>query len=105
MTVIGQGLLEALRLLVTGDSEVWRITLLSLQVSGSAPLLSLLAGIPLGTLLALARFPGRALAISLVNTGMGLPPVVVGLFVTVVLWRNGLLGALEILSTPLAMVL
>src|SRR5215831_16137659 len=83
MTLIGQGLLEALRLLVTGDAEVWRITLLSLRVSGSATLLSLLAGIPLGTLLALARFPGRSLLISLVNTGMGLPPVVVGLFVTV----------------------
>jgi tungstate transport system permease protein len=105
MTVIGQGLLEALRLLVTGDPEVWRITMLSLQVSGSATLLSLLAGIPLGTLLALARFPGRGLIISLVNTGMGLPPVVVGLFVTVVLWRNGLLGSLEILYTPVAMVL
>src|SRR5215467_858588 len=105
MTVIGQGLLEALRLLVTGDPEVWRITLLSLQVSGSATLLSLLAGIPLGTVLALARFPGRGLAISLVNTGMGLPPVVVGLYVTVMLWRNGVFGALEILYTPTAMIL
>jgi len=105
LTVIGQGLLEALRLLVTGDPEVWRITLLSLQVSGSATLLSLLAGIPLGTLLALARFPGRGLIVSLVNTGMGLPPVVVGLFVTVILWRSGVLGSLEILYTPAAMVL
>ena len=105
MTLIAEGLLEALRLLFTGDPDVWRITLLSLQVSGSATLLSLVAGIPLGTLLALARFPGRALAISLVNTGMGLPPVVVGLFVTVLLWRNGLLGVLEVLYTPLAMVL
>ena len=105
MTLIGEGLLEALRLLLTGDREVWRITLLSLQVSGTATLLSLLAGIPLGTLLALARFPGRSLAISLVNTGMGLPPVVVGLFVTVLLWRSGVFGALEILYTPTAMVL
>src|SRR5215468_9784223 len=105
MTVLGQGLLEALRLLVTGDPEVWRITLLSLQVSGSATLLSLLAGIPLGTLLALARFPGRGLIISLVNTGMGLPPVVVGLFVTILLWRNGVLGFLELLYTPTAMVI
>ena len=105
MTLLAQGLLEALRLLFTGDPDVWRITLLSLQVSGSATLLSLVAGIPLGTLLALARFPGRALAISLVNTGMGLPPVVVGLFVTVLLWRNGLLGVLEVLYTPVAMVL
>ena len=105
MTLIAQGFLEAVRLLLTGDAEVWRITMLSLQVSGSATLLSLLAGVPLGTLLALARFPGRALAVSMVNTGMGLPPVVVGLFVTVLLWRNGLLGAFEMLYTPAAMVL
>src|SRR5262245_29923172 len=105
MTVIGQGLLEALRLLLTGDPEVWRITALSLEISGSATLLSLLVGIPLGTVLALARFPGRGLAISLVNTGMGLPPVVVGLFVTILLWRSGVLGFLEILYTPAAMVL
>ena len=105
MTLVGEGLREALRLLLTGDREVWRITLLSVQVSGCATLLSLLAGIPLGTLLALARFPGRGLIISLVNTGMGLPPVVVGLFVTVILWRNGVLGSLEILYTPAAMVL
>lgn len=105
MTLIAQGFLEAVRLLLTGDAEVWRITLLSLQVSGSATLLSLLAGVPLGTLLALARFPGRALAVSVVNTGMGLPPVVVGLFVTVLLWRNGLLGGFEMLYTPVAMVL
>src|SRR5262245_38019302 len=105
MTVIGQGLWEALRLLVTGDPEVWRITLLSLQVSGSATLLSLIAGVPCGTVLALTRFPGRGLVISLVNTGMGLPPVVVGLFVTILLWRNGAFGALELLYTPTAMVL
>ena len=105
MRLIGEGLLEALRLLFTGDPEVWGITILSLQVSGSATALSLLVGIPLGTLLALARFPGRGLAVSLVNTGTGLPPVVVGLFVTILLWRNGALGFLEILYTPVAMVL
>ena len=105
MRLIGEGLLEALRLIFTGDPEVWGITILSLQVSGSATALSLLVGIPLGTLLALARFPGRGLAVSLVNTGMGLPPVVVGLFVTILLWRNGALGFLEILYTPVAMVL
>ena len=105
MSLFLQGALEALRLLVTGDAEVWRITLLSLEISGSATALSLLIGIPLGTLLALARFPGRALAVSLVNTGMGLPPVVVGLVVTILLWRNGALGFLEILYTPGAMVL
>jgi tungstate transport system permease protein len=103
--LIGRGILEAIRLLLTGDPEVWRITWLSLRISGGATLLSLLIGIPLGTVLALARFPGRGLAISLVNTGMGLPPVVVGLFVTVLLWRNGALGFLELLYTPTAMVL
>ena len=105
MRLVGEGFYEALRLLLTGDPEVWRITVLSLQVSGSATLISLLVGIPAGTALALARFPGRALAVSVVNTGMGLPPVVVGLFVTILLWRSGALGFLELLYTPTAMVL
>jgi tungstate transport system permease protein len=105
MGLIADGVLEALRLLLMGDPEVWRITLLSLQISGAATLLSLVVGIPAGTALALTRFPGRGLVVSLVNTGMGLPPVVVGLFVTILLWRNGLLGALELLYTPTAMVL
>src|SRR4030095_3139521 len=81
------------------------ITWLSLKISGAATLLSLVVGIPAGTALALTRFPGRGLVVSLVNTGMGLPPVVVGLFVTILLWRNGALGALELLYTPAAMVL
>jgi tungstate transport system permease protein len=105
MGLMLDGVLQAFRLLLAGDPEVWRITLLSLQISATATLLALAVGIPAGTLLALARFPGRALVISLVNTGMGLPPVVVGLFVTIVLWRNGLLGALELLYTPTAMVM
>src|SRR4026207_870548 len=105
MGLMLDGVVQAFRLLLAGDPEVWRIALLSLQISASATLLALAIGIPAGTLLALARFPGRGLVISLVNTGMGLPPVVVGLFVTIVLWRNGLLGALELLYTPTAMVL
>jgi tungstate transport system permease protein len=105
MELILDGVLEAFRLLLAGDPEVWRITMLSLQISATATLLALGVGVPAGTLLALTRFPGRSLAISLVNTGMGLPPVVVGLFVTILLWRNGLLGALELLYTPSAMVL
>ena len=105
MGLILDGVFQAFRLLLAGDAEVWRITLLSLQISATATVLALAVGIPAGTLLALTRFPGRSLAISLVNTGMGLPPVVVGLFVTILLWRNGLLGALELLYTPSAMVL
>jgi len=105
MGLILDGVLQAFRLLLAGDPEVWRITLLSLQISATATVLALAVGIPAGTLLALTRFPGRGFVISLVNTGMGLPPVVVGLFVTIMLWRNGLLGALELLYTPTAMVL
>jgi len=100
-----EGVREALRLLGAGDREVWSILLLSLQVSGSATLISLDLGIPAGAGLALARFPGRGLVVSAVNSGMGLPPVVVGLFVTMVLWRSGPLGGWEILYTPAAIVI
>ena len=105
MELLVEGVRQALRLLITADAEVLRITLLSLQVSLSAVAASLVAGIPLGTALALARFPGRSFVVSLVNTGMGLPPVVVGLFVSILLWRSGPLGALELLYTPTAIVL
>jgi tungstate transport system permease protein len=103
--LLRDGLGQALALLVGGDSEVWSILWLSLLVSGTATLIALLIGIPTGVLLALARFPGRSLAVSAVNTGMGLPPVVVGLFVTIVLWRSGPFGELEILYTPAAIVI
>jgi len=103
--LIGQGLLEAVRLLLAGDREVWSVTWLSLRISATATLLALAFGIPLGTALALSRFIGRSFLISVVNKGMGLPPVVVGLFVTIVLWRSGALGFLELLYTPTAMVL
>ena len=105
MSLIVRGVGQAVGLLLHGDPEVWAITLRSLQVSGLATACSLLIGIPLGTALALSRFPGRSLLVSAVNTGMGLPPVVVGLFVTILLWRNGALGAFELLYTPMAMVL
>src|SRR5262245_38567258 len=105
MPLVWDGIVQAAALLLAGDREVWGITLLSLQISGAATLLALVVGIPCGTALALARFPGRGLLISLVNTGMGLPPVVVGLFVTILLWRDGILGMLELLYTPAAMVL
>ncbi len=87
------------------NPEVFQITLLSLEVSGAATGISLLLGLPLGTLLALGRFPGRSFLLSLVNTGMGLPPVVVGLFVAMMLWRSGPLGNLQLIYTPTAMVI
>jgi tungstate transport system permease protein len=103
--LILEGIYKAFYLLVTLDPEVMGVTLLSLQISGTATLISLLVGISVGTTVALAEFPGRKFVVSLINTGMGLPPVVVGLFVTIFLWRNGPLGFLEILYTPAAMIL
>ena len=105
MDLILDGIRKALQLIATLDSEVLAVTLLSLKVSCSATLISLFLGIPAGTLLALADFPGRRLVVSMVNTGMGLPPVVVGLFVTICLWRNGPFGFMEILYTPTAMII
>jgi tungstate transport system permease protein len=104
MDLILEGIKKAFYLLVTFDPEVMGITLLSLQVSGTATLVSLLIGISIGTTVALSNFPGRKIVVSLINTGMALPPVVVGLFVTIFLWRNGPFGVLEILYTPTAMI-
>ena len=105
MELIFEGIKKAFILLITLDPEVMGITLLSLQVSGTATMISLLIGISTGTAVALSRFPGKRFAVSLINTGMGLPPVVVGLFVTIFLWRNGPLGILMLLYTPSAMVI
>jgi tungstate transport system permease protein len=92
-------------LLIGLDREVLAITWLSLRVAATSTGLALIVGIPLGTLIALTRFPARDLVVSLVNTGMGLPPVVVGLFVSIFLWRSGPLGFLELLYTPTAIVI
>lgn len=105
MDLILEGIQKAFWLLITFDPEVMGITLLSIKVSGSATLISLIIGISVGASVALTRFPGRRIAVSLINTGMALPPVVVGLFVTIFLWRNGPLGVLGILYTPLAMII
>jgi tungstate transport system permease protein len=105
MDLILDGLRKAFWLLVHADPEVIRITLLSLQVSGIATLLSLTAGVSLGALIGLSQFRGRGVLVSIINTGMGLPPVVVGLLVTIFLWRNGPLGFLGILYTPTAMII
>jgi len=98
------GLVDALRLLAHPDEAFVGVALLSLAVSGSATILAALAGVPAGALLAVRRFRWRGLANAVVNTGMGLPPVVVGLVVTIFLWRTGPLGALGLLYTPTAMV-
>jgi len=103
--LIWDGIREAVRILGTGDREVWAITVRSILVSGSATLFALVIGVTVGATLAFRRFPGRNLAVTLVNTGMGLPPVVVGLVVAIFLWRSGPLGGLNLIYTPAAMVI
>ncbi len=105
MQLILDGMAKAVELVFGGNAEVWEITWLSLKISGLATLISLLVGIPLGIALAMTRFPGRSLAVASINTGMGLPPVVVGLFVSIFLWRSGVLGFLELIYTPTAMII
>jgi tungstate transport system permease protein len=105
MDLILEGIVKAFQLLASLDPEVLGIAWLSLKVSGLATLVSLVIGISVGTVVALTRFPGKKVLVSLVNTGMGLPPVVVGLFVSIFLWRNGPLGFLELLYTPAAIII
>ena len=105
MGLVWDGLREAIHILRTGDNSIWSITLRSLLVSGSAMLVSLVLGILGGAFLAFKDFRGRNILLSLVNTGMGLPPVVVGLMVAVVLWRSGPLGQFRLIYTPAAMVI
>jgi tungstate transport system permease protein len=104
MDIVWDGLRKAFEMLIHGDRELLRITLLTLRVSGTATLISLALGVPVGLLLGLARFPGRRLVASFVNAGMGLPPVVVGLWVSIFLWRYGPLGFFEAMYTPSAMI-
>lgn len=87
------------------DPEIWNITTLSLRVSAIATLLSLLIGLPFGTWLALGNFRGRSFILSIINTGMALPPVVVGLVVAMSLWRSGPFGDLRLIYTPWAIVI
>lgn len=104
MEVYWYGLLEALRLLFSGNPEVYEVIFRTVHVSGTATIIGMLIGLPLGTVLALSSFPGRKLVISIINFGMGLPPVVVGLWVWLTLSRYGPLGILELLYTPTAMI-
>ena len=105
MDVLLDGLVEAVRLLLSGDADTWAITALTLRVSLSATLVAAVLGVPLGAALALTTFRGRRLVLAAANTGLGLPPVVIGLFVTVLLWRSGPLGAFDLLYTPTAMII
>jgi tungstate transport system permease protein len=105
MESITSGFIRAFQLLATLDPDVLEISFRTLQVSGIATLISVLIGFPAGTALALTRFFGRGFLVSLVNFGMGLPPVVVGFVVWLLLMRYGPLGALGLLYSPAAMII
>ena len=105
MDSITQGIIRAFELIFHLNAELFGIILLSLKVSGLALVIATLLGLPFGAALGLKRFPGRDLAVSAVNTLMGLPPVVVGLFVYLILSRKGTLGFLGLLYSPSAMII
>jgi tungstate transport system permease protein len=96
---------EALQLLLTGDAELYQIIGRTLLISTVAAALAMVVGIPIGYALARGRFPGRTMLLSAVNTGMGMPPVVVGLIVWLLLTRSGPLGSLGLIYTKEAMIL
>ncbi|MEH7440786.1 ABC transporter permease [Heyndrickxia sp. MSNUG] len=105
MELLLEGLKKAIEMLLSGDLEILEITLLTLRVSITAVLISTLIGLPAGMLLGLARFPGRRFVLALINIGMGLPPVVAGLWITLFLWRSGPLGDFAWLYTPTAIIM
>lgn len=105
MDLLFEGLKKAFDMILTGDSEIFAITLLTLRVSLTAILVSMLIGIPTGVLLGLTHFPGKKLFLVLINIGMGLPPVVAGLWITIFLWRSGPLGDWGLLYSPTAIVM
>jgi len=105
MELIIDGLKKALDIILSADPEVIRITLLTLRVSFTSILISTIIGLPLGMALGLSRFKGRKVILVFINIGMGLPPVVAGLWITLLLWRSGPLGQFSLLYTPTAIVM
>jgi len=105
MDPIIEGFRKAFSLIVTLDQELLGIIFLSLKVSGTALIIATALGLPVGAMTGLKRFPGRGLIIALLNTFMGLPPVVVGLFLYLLLSRRGPLGFMVLLYSPTAMII
>lgn len=105
MELLIDGLKKAIEMIFTGNQEVFAITWLTLKVCLISILTSTLFGLPFGILLGLTRFKGRKILLMFINIGMGLPPVVAGLWITMLLWRSGPLSDLTLLYTPTAIVM
>jgi len=103
--ILLEGLIKAFNLLFPFDEEVYSITFLSIKLSLTATVISSILGIAAGLYLSFKDFWGKSFVISSINTGMAFPPVLVGLFVSILLWRNGILGSLGLLYTPFAIVI
>src|SRR3990172_1309088 len=105
MGVFWDSIREAMRLLVSGDSFVLQVMWMSLRVAGTATILGMIVGIPIGSWLAIKKFWGWGAAATILNVGLMLPPVAVGLFVFLLLSRQGPLGSFSLLYTPTAMII
>jgi tungstate transport system permease protein len=105
MGLVLDGLKKAFEMIGSGNPEIFHITWLTLRVSFISILFSSLLGLPIGMVLGLTRFRGRKVLLTFINIGMGLPPVVAGLWITLLLWRSGPLGYLSLLYSPTAIVL
>lgn len=105
MDLLLEGIKKAFLLLLTFDPEVYGITFLSIKLSLTATVISSILGLAAGIYLSFKEFRGKDFVISFINTGMAFPPVIVGLFVSIILWRNGLIGQLGLLYTPTAIVI
>ncbi len=104
MHLLYEAITEAWRLLLTGDNDVYEITLRTIVLTGISTTIATLIGVPLGVLLAVGRFPGRGISVAVANAGTGVPPTVAGLLVAILLWRSGPFGGLGLIYTPAAIV-
>lgn len=105
MDLFIDGMIKAFQMLLSGDAEIYEVTATTLKVSLTAIFFSTIVGIPLGVLLGLKTFVGKKIVLVFVNIGMGLPPVVAGLYITMLLWRSGPLGSLGLLYTTHAIII
>lgn len=105
MDLLIEGIKKAFEMLLSGDPEIFEITWLTLRVSLTSILISTAIGIPFGVVLGLTSFRGRRFLLVLINIGMGLPPVVAGLWITMLLWRSGPLGSFSLLYSPVAIIM